>query len=40
MYTEMLEESSKEMGVGTGEQNGERGSELFGEPDGDMEMER
>ena len=39
MYTEMLE-SSEDMGMGMGEQNGGIGIEMFGEPDGDMEMER
>ena len=39
MYTEMLE-SSEDMGMGLGEQNGETGLEMFGEPDEDMEMER
>lgn len=39
MYTEMLE-SSEDMGMGMGEQNGGIGIEMFGEPDEDMEMER
>ena len=40
MYTEMLEEQPEDMGMGLGEQNGETGVEMFGEPDEDMEMER
>ena len=39
MYTKMLG-SSEDMGIGIGEQNGETGGEMFGEPDEDMEMER
>ena len=38
MYTEMLEEPSKDAGVV--EQNGEAEFEVFGEPDEDRDMER
>lgn len=38
MYTEMLEEPSKDTGVV--EQNGEAEFEVFGEPDEDRDMER
>lgn len=40
MYTEMLEGSSEDMGMGLEEQNGETGFEMFGELEEDMELER